>query len=176
MSRGEAFRILFSKGMVVVVMRWLGRLGVALRDRGDVAQDVLLAAFRSFPTYDPTRSRPERWLNGITVHVAVQYFERKKHQRDEPGADPLGDLVDESPALDHRIIAAQEYDELYESMQFVDLELRALLIAHYFDEIPMNEFTESMQMSLSTAYKSRARGLRQLKSAILEHRAAARFE
>ncbi|WP_437829859.1 sigma factor [Sorangium sp. So ce1153] len=60
---------LFCPTLVRAVLRWLGRLGVPLCHRGDVAGQVWLNAWESWPRFDPRRGRPERWLNAITVHL-----------------------------------------------------------------------------------------------------------
>lgn len=62
-SLAEALPELRSRGLRGrdVIIAWLERMGVPLRDRDDLAQDVLLGAVTSWPRYDPvafTRSAP----------------------------------------------------------------------------------------------------------------------
>jgi len=110
-DRKRAFQLLFRRKTFAAVWRWLERLGVPVRDRRDVSQEVFLAAHQSFHTYNPLRARPERWLNKITVHVAAHYRDRALHRREEltPG-DLLDDTVDETPGACEELEGHQARD------------------------------------------------------------------
>jgi len=144
----------------------LDRLGVPLRDRKDVAQEVFLAAHGSFHTYDPMRSRPERWLNKITVHTAAHYRERAQHRREELTPEEFFDLVDENPGPDEQIDSAQDRLMVLDLLQSLDVDLRSVLIAHDIDGVPMAEIAEQHGIPLSTAYKWRARALQAFQAAL----------
>ena len=159
LDRDRAFEILFREKTFASVWHWLDRLGVPLRDRLDVSQEVFLAAHQSFHTYDPMRSRPERWLNKITVHIAAHYRDRAVHRREELTAPGLLDVVDEHPGPDEQISREEDRREVLDLIHALDLELRAVLIAHDIDGIPMQEIAAQHGIPLSTAYKWRARAL-----------------
>jgi len=159
LDKDRAFEILFRRKTLASVWQWLDRLGVPLRDRRDVAQEVFLAAHQSFHTYDPMRSRPERWLNKITVHIAAHYRERAQHRREELTEEDFFDLVDERPTPDDLIGISQDRREVLELLQTIKADLRSVLIAHDIDDIPMAEIAQQRGIPLSTAYKWRARAL-----------------
>ncbi|HSN96712.1 MAG TPA: RNA polymerase sigma factor [Candidatus Nanopelagicales bacterium] len=160
LDRERAFEILFREKTFSSVCHWLDRLGVPLRDRHDVAQDVFLAAHQGFHTYDPMRSRPERWLNKITVHIAAHYRDRAQHRREELTADLLLDhLVDEGPRADEMIQQEETRLEVLDVLQGIDIGLRSVLIAHDIDGIHMEDIAAQHGIPLSTAYKWRARAL-----------------
>src|SRR5262245_10434400 len=117
MDRDRAFQILFRDKTFASVWHWLDRLGVPLRDRRDIAQEVFLAAHQSFHTYDPMRSRPERWLNKITVHVAAHYRDRAQHRREELTPEDFFDVVDEEPGPDEQIRVEQDRLEVFDVLQ-----------------------------------------------------------
>ncbi|MGN6107688.1 MAG: RNA polymerase sigma factor [Kofleriaceae bacterium] len=146
--------------------RWLERLDVPICDRRDVAQDVFLAAHQSFPTYDPARSRPERWLNKITVHIAAHYRDRAQHRREELVPGESFDVIDETPGADERMASEQDRLQVLGGLQQLDVVLRSVLIAHDIDGIPMATIAEQHGIPLSTAYKWRARALRAFRGAV----------
>lgn len=164
-DRDQAFRALFSAKTFAALWHWLDRLGVPLRDRRDMAQDVLLAAVVSFHTYDPMRSRPERWLNRIAVHAAAHYRDKAQHRREELTPDPLLDSADPAPLACERIEAAQQRLHVFDLVQSLDPELRAVVVGHDLDGIPMDEIAAQQGIPVSTAYKRRARGLAALAAA-----------
>ena len=166
LDRERAFALLFRKKTFAAVWHWLGRLGVPVRDRGDVSQEVFLAAYASFPTYNPLRARPERWLNKIAVHVAAHYRARALHRREELTAeDRLDDAVDETPGPDEQIEGHQARLLVLELLHKIDADAGAVLIAHDIDGIPMAEIAAQRGIPLSTAYKWRTRAKARLREA-----------
>ena len=170
LDKERAFQLLFREKTFESVRHWLDRLGVPLRDRKDVAQEVFLAAHGSFHTYDPMRSRPERWLNKITVHIAAHYRDRAQHRREELTPEEFFDIVDESPGPDERIGSEQDRRQVLDLLQSLNVDLRSVLIAHDIDDVPMAEIAEQHGIPLSTAYKWRARALEAFQAALEQRR------
>jgi len=171
LDKERAFQLLFRRKTYASVWDWLDRLGVPLHDRSDVAQEVFLAAHQSFHTYDPLRSRPERWLNKITVHIAAHYRDRALHRREELTAEDPSDVADEQPSADEQLSTEEERRELLELLDSVPPELRSVLIAHDIDDVPMTEIAAQRRIPVSTAYKWRARALNALAAVLSERRA-----
>jgi RNA polymerase sigma-70 factor (ECF subfamily) len=170
LDKDRAHQILFHEKTIALVEHWLDRLGVPAQALGDVSQDVFLAAHHSFPTYDPMRSRPERWLNKITVHVASHYRERAQHRREVLTPQSFFDMIDESPGVDERIRVEQERLDVLDALQDLEVDLRSVVIAHDLDEVPMAEIAAQHGIPLSTAYKWRARALAELAEALEQRR------
>ncbi|WP_437774879.1 RNA polymerase sigma factor [Sorangium sp. So ce1097] len=159
-EKERAFELLFREKTFTLVWRWLTRLGVPLRDRGDLAQDVLLSAYLSFDNYKPEISRPERWLNRIAVHTAAHYRERAQHRYEElVGEEEFPVLVDQSKSADELIISDQERLMVLELLHKLDVDAHAILVAHDLDGVPMADLAQQRGIPLSTAYKWRARAL-----------------
>ncbi|WP_437960373.1 sigma-70 family RNA polymerase sigma factor [Sorangium sp. So ce119] len=155
---------LFCPTLVRAVRRWLGRLGVPLCHRGDVAGQVWLNAWESWPRFDPRRGRPERWLNAITVHVASHYHESAQHRREE-----LVDLIEVlDPAPD--AAAVMECDNIrtstIDAVNELDSELRFVLVAHDLNGVPMAKIAEDAGLPLSTLYKRRTKAISALRDAV----------
>ncbi|WP_437630328.1 RNA polymerase sigma factor [Sorangium sp. So ce854] len=159
-EKERAFELLFREKTFTLVWRWLTRLGVPLRDRGDLAQDVLLSAYLSFDNYKPEISRPERWLNRIAVHTAAHYRERAQHRYEElVGEEDFPVLVDQSKSADERIISDQERLMVLELLHKLDADAHSILVGHDLDGVPMADLAQQRGIPLSTAYKWRARAL-----------------
>ena len=101
-----------------VILAWLKRLGVPVRDRADLAQDVLLRAVAAWSTYDPSLyarppARPRRrfrgpgplaprqvffrWMRAITRNTAINYFKAATRNPERLHPDPLPEhTLDES--------------------------------------------------------------------------------
>lgn len=150
-------RTLFRAKTFASVWHWLDRLGVPLRDRRDVAQDVFLAALEGLPRYDPTRSRPLRWLNWVAVHVASHYHDRAR--RRAVVFEDLDDVICERPGPDEQIGAEQERRYLANALQLIDPEQRAVLVAHDVDARSMAEIAEELGIPLRAAYRWRSRAI-----------------
>ncbi|WP_437284758.1 RNA polymerase sigma factor [Sorangium sp. So ce406] len=159
-EKERAFELLFREKTFALVWRWLTRLGVPLRDRGDLAQDVLLSAYLSFDNYKPEISRPERWLNRIAVHTAAHYRERAQHRYEElVSEDEFPVLVDQSKTPDELMISDQERLMVLELLHHLDVDAHSILVAHDLDGVPMADIAQQRGIPLSTAYKWRARAL-----------------
>lgn len=168
LDRQRAFIMLFRGKTYESVWNWLKRLGVPRRDRWDILQDVFLAGYQSFPTYDPLRARPERWLNRITVHVAAHYRERAHHRREKlsPGDDPS--VADERPSAEEQLDAEQTRSLVMERLEALHAEERMILVEHDIEGTPMASIAEQHGIPLSTAYKWRARAIASLRALLEE--------
>ncbi|WP_437827448.1 sigma-70 family RNA polymerase sigma factor [Sorangium sp. So ce1153] len=147
-----------------VPLRWLGRLGVPLCHRGDVAGQVWLHAWESWPRFDPKRGRPERWLNAITVHAASHYHERAKRRREE-----LVDLIEVlDPAPDAAVLMECDNTRTstIDAVDELDPELRFVLVAHDLNGVSMAKIAEDAGLPLSTLYKRRTKAIDVLRDAI----------
>src|SRR5262245_45785867 len=113
LTRDHAFHLLFRPKTFESVCRWLVALGVPSRDLSDLAQDVLLAAFESFHSYEPQRTRPERWLNGIAVHVAGHYRDLARHRRERLTRETFHDLPGDQRSPDEHFATEETRDQVY---------------------------------------------------------------
>ncbi|MGK4006021.1 sigma-70 family RNA polymerase sigma factor [Sorangium sp. So ce1036] len=171
LDKQRAFVRLFRGKTYASVWNWLRRLGVPRRDRRDILQDVFLAGYQSFPTYDPLRARPERWLNRITVHVAAHYRDRAHHRREELSSGGGPRVADERPNAEEQIGAEQTRSLVLSRLRSLQAEEQMILVEHDIEGIPMAMVAEQHGIPLSTAYKWRARALTSLRALMEEPRA-----
>ncbi|WP_441290711.1 sigma-70 family RNA polymerase sigma factor [Sorangium sp. KYC3313] len=163
-ERAAAHARLFCPALVRAVLSLLGRLGVPRSHRTDVAGQVWLTAWESWPRFDPKRGRPERWLNAITVHVASHYHERVERRREE-----LVDLIDVAdPAPD--AFSAMESDSIragaIDAVNELDPKLCFVLMAHDLDGVSMAQIAEDAGLPLSSLYRRRANAIGALRDII----------
>lgn len=140
------------------IRHWLFRLKVPRPDRVDLAQDIMIAAFTSFPTYDPTRTRPERWLNQITVHIAARYHQRARHRREEQLPDDF-DVACDIPSAEELLAGEEDRQFVLEVLQSIDSDERMVVIEHDIEGSSIAEIAARRGIPASTAYKRRARGI-----------------
>ncbi|WP_437912198.1 sigma-70 family RNA polymerase sigma factor [Sorangium sp. So ce302] len=163
-ERATAHARLFCPTLVRAVLRWLGRLGVPLCHRADIAGQVWLNAWESWPRFDPKRGRPERWLNVITVHVAAHYHERARQRREElvDVIEVLDPAPDAAAMMESDDIRTVTLDAVYE----LDPDLRFVLLAHDLNGLSMSQIAQDAGVPLSTIYKRRTRAIDALRDVI----------
>jgi len=169
LTKDRAYDLLFQVERFDTVCRSLKRLGVHQEDVLDVAQDVFLAAFRSFDSYDPDRSRPERWLNMIAVHLAAHYHDRASRRWEVPALDDDDEdgWPDPNPAVDEQLEGEQARTLVLDCLSALAIDHGAILIAHDIDEIPMKEIAQLHGLALSTLYRRRAEARQALREVLL---------
>lgn len=156
----RAWHLLFQEETLWRVVQWLSKLGVPQGDLPDVTQTVLLEAVKGFPTYDPRRARPERWLNRIAIHVASHYFGKAYHRREvlvEPTGMEIGD--DGEPSAFDQLLSEERRVFLLEVITHLQADQARILTGYYLFECTMLELAEMREIPVSTAYKRRARAL-----------------
>lgn len=162
---------------VRVVFAWLERFGVPLRDRADLAQEVLLRAFIAWPRYDPTpyiipptgarlrgsspsfdRQTFGRWLNQITRNIATNHLLSARRRPEVLHPDPLGeDVVDtNTPAPDARLERRATRAELAAALRCLRPSWRRAAFGN------ISRLAARSGAPISTLYKVRERALDEL--------------
>lgn len=110
------------------------------QDRNDLAQEIAIQLWRSFPRYDPER-RFSTWMYRVALNVGISFARRERTRggRFEPLADPAGvaadvDEPDERLKQLHAVIAG-----------FAELD-RALILL-YLEERPHSEIAAILGIS-----------------------------
>ncbi len=145
------------------VWHTLRRLGVPIRELADVAQNVFIVVYSRFDLYDPTRPlRP--WLFGVSFRVAADYMRLARHAR-EVVRDDI-DVGYGGPAADELMAQREEEAVLREALRALDLDRRAVLVAHDFDGTTGPEIAEALGIPLKTMYYRLRTGREQFISAV----------
>jgi RNA polymerase sigma-70 factor, ECF subfamily len=148
------FRALFEKELSYV---WtsLRRLGIAEREREDLANEVFFRVYRRIDEYDEARPiRP--WLFAFAVRVAAQHRRRAQSRLERLGDDTdVADLAaaprDESGSADAELV--------YRALDTIGMERRAVLVLHDLDGHTAPEIAAALSIPEGTVY-SRLRAAR----------------
>lgn len=147
----ERFQALFSAelGWMWSTLR---RLGVRSADLEDVTHDVFFTVYRKLDSYDT--SRPVRpWLFAFAYRAASDYRRLARH-REEPTEDvPEREAGAFGAARGDDLLEQKEESALiHAALARIDLDRRAVLVAHEIDGTSMKEVAASLGIPLNTAY------------------------
>jgi RNA polymerase sigma-70 factor (ECF subfamily) len=127
----------------------LRRLGVRDADLEDVAHEVFLRVHRRFADYDPARPmRP--WLFGFALRVAADYRKLARH-RHEVWAE-ADEVVDPAPLADEQLATLDARALVARALEALDLDKRAVFVAHDLDGLPAQEIAAALDLPLFTVY------------------------
>ena len=145
-----AFRAIFDAELDYVWTN-LRRFGVPERDVEDVAHEVFLRILHRMGELDPTRPvRP--WLFGFTYRVASDYRRLARHRRERHVDDADSEPVDSTPPADEQLHARDAKRLVARALLALDLDKRAVFIAHDLEEQPAREIAEHLGIPLFTVY------------------------
>jgi RNA polymerase sigma-70 factor (ECF subfamily) len=132
------------------VVRTLRRCGVSGADCDDLAQEVLLVAWRRWSDFDSMRPlRP--WLGGIAVRVASAYRRDTKHVR---GNDPqtILTVVDDKPSAENEVASARDRALVLRALAYLPSKHRVLLVRHELDGRSIAELASEWSLPRFTLY------------------------
>jgi RNA polymerase sigma-70 factor (ECF subfamily) len=145
------------------VWHTLRRLGVPHRELADVAQNVFIIVYSRFELYDP--SRPLRpWLFGVSFRVAADYMRLARHAREMVREDI--EVAYGGPAADDLMAQREDEAMLREALAALDLDRRAVLVAHDFDGTTGPEIADALGIPLKTMYYRLRTGREQFIAAV----------
>jgi RNA polymerase sigma-70 factor (ECF subfamily) len=131
------------------VVRTLKRRGVKGTDCDDLAQEVLLVAWRRWSDFDGARPlRP--WLVGIAVRVARYYRREKLRQLDTPEAVP--ELADDKPSAESDVASARDRALVMVALEQLAPKHRALIVRHDLDGCSIAELASELALPRFTLY------------------------
>lgn len=113
-------------------------------DRRDLAQEIGLQAWRSFPRFDPARAKFSTWLYRVALNVAISTLRKADGAQgrweplDARHLDRLGDEA--APEPDERLGA------LYDFIGRLDALNRALILL-YLEDRPYAEIAQILGIS-----------------------------
>ena len=165
--RTDRFRALFTSELAWM---WttLRRLGVKAPDLEDVTHEVFLAVYKKLDQYDTTRPlRP--WLFAFAYRAASDYRRLARH-REEP-SESAPDAPSDRPRADEAIERLEESALVHAALSAIDLDRRAVVIAHELDGTPVKDVAAALGIPLNTAYSRLRIGREELSAAIVRLRA-----
>ncbi len=145
------------------VWNWFRRLGVPRQQRVDLVQETFEIALRRYDRFESDRpARP--WLYGIAFRVLVA--QRRKLYATVVFVDEVLDTLSSDTDLEHQLFLRQAREWVWQALQTLSLEQRAVFVMSELDGLRMPEIAEVLELPLNTAY-SRLRLARQAVSSWL---------
>jgi RNA polymerase sigma-70 factor (ECF subfamily) len=133
-----------------------------LRDRElarDVVQDTLLRAWRDLPGLrDPARF--DAWLNRLITHAAIDEARRRRRRVIEVEL-----IAIDAPIADPTLRFADR-DEIARAFGRLQAEQRAVIVLHYYLDLPIQDAAASLGIPVGTAKSRLNRAVTALRAAV----------
>ena len=114
----------------------------------DVAQDVLLLAFKALPSIEEPRKFPA-WLAAITRHRAARFGKREsKRESRRVVLDEV--LLENLESLSQPFADESDDDELQRALENVPADYALVLRLRFLDEMPLKRIASFLGAPLST--------------------------
>lgn len=130
------------------------RSGASAPDADEIAQDVMVAIWRSAAGFDPARAAASTWIFAIARNRRIDLIRRARRPAPDP-ADPLFQPDPEPGGLD-MLAQAQQEVRVRDGLASLAPEQRAVLVAAFYDGLSHGEIAEVQGLPLGTV-KSRIR-------------------
>jgi RNA polymerase sigma-70 factor (ECF subfamily) len=146
------------------------RSGIVGPDREDVAQQIMLDAFRALPRYRGT-SRLSTWIYSLALRRVADHF-RSPQRRDVPSGSPGDDTFPPSPstpgvlAPDEQAVRREEHARVSRAVAGVSEPERAVLLAYYLGEMSVAEISSTLGIPEGTVKTRLHRGRQALRKAL----------
>jgi RNA polymerase sigma-70 factor, ECF subfamily len=139
-----------------------GRSGIDGADRDDVAQQILLDAFRALPCYQGT-SRLSTWIYSLSLRRVADHY-RSPQRRDVASGWPGDETFPASPAPpsgrapDEHAAMAEERERVRGAVARLPEPERSVVIAYYLGEMSVAEVSRALNMPEGTVKTRLHRG------------------
>lgn len=151
--------------MLALARRMLGDLTEA----EDVAQDVMLRAWKQAPRWTPGQARFDTWLHRVGLNLC---YDRLRRRREIPTGTPP-ERPWEGPAPDRGLLAADVGVRVDAALaRLPDRQREAIVLCHY-QELTNIEAAALMEISVDALESLLARGRRALRQALADIRPGA---
>ena len=145
------------------VWHTLRHLGVPERELADVTHDVFIVIYHRYHLFDSGRPlRP--WLFGVAFRVTSDYLRLGRNSR-ETVRDDI-DPADGAPSAADLLETRDAQQLVSDALASLDLERRAVLVAHDFDGSPGPMVADALGIPLKTMYYRLRTGREQFAAAV----------
>lgn len=130
----------------------------------DVAQEVMLRAWKQAPRWTPGQARFDTWMHRVGMNLCYDRLRRRR----EIATDVLPERVDEGPAPDRGLLALETGLRVEAAMaKLPDRQREAIVLCHY-QEMGNIEAARVMDVSVEALESLLSRGRRGLRNALVD--------
>ncbi|MEY4248412.1 MAG: hypothetical protein RJA87_45 [Pseudomonadota bacterium] len=141
--------------MLALARRMLGDASEA----EDVAQEVMVRAWRQAPTWQPGTARFDSWMHRVALNLC---YDRLRRQSERPIAEPP-DQIDPGPAPDAGLMGMEIKDRVEAAIAKLPERQREAIVLCHYQELGNIEAAALMEISVEALESLLSRGRRALR-------------
>ncbi len=130
----------------------------------DVAQEAMLRAWRQAPRWTPGQARFDTWLHRVGLNLCYDRLRRRR----EIATDALPDGVDDGPAPDRGLLAAETGARVEAALARLPERQREAIVLCHYQELGNIEAAALMEISVEALESLLSRGRRALRTALAD--------
>jgi len=130
----------------------------------DVAQEAMLRAWRQAPRWTPGQARFDTWLHRVGLNLCYDRLRRRR----EIATDVLPDGVDDGPAPDRGLLAAETGARVEAALARLPERQREAIVLCHYQELGNIEAAALMEISVEALESLLSRGRRALRTALAD--------
>ncbi len=130
----------------------------------DVAQEAMLRAWRQAPRWTPGQARFDTWLHRVGLNLCYDRLRRRR----EIATDVLPDGVDDGPAPDRGLLAAETGARVEAALARLPERQREAIVLCHYQELGNIEAAALMEISVEALESLLSRGRRALRAALAD--------
>jgi len=130
----------------------------------DVAQEAMLRAWRQAPRWTPGQARFDTWLHRVALNLCYDRLRRRR----EIATDMPPDGIDEGPAPDRGLLAAETGVRVESALARLPERQREAIVLCHYQELGNIEAAALMEISVEALESLLSRGRRALRTALAD--------
>ena len=146
--------------MLSLAQRMLGDAAEA----EDVAQEAMLRAWKQAPRWTPGQARFDTWLHRVALNLCYDRLRRRR----EIATDVMPDHIDDGPAPDRGLLAAETAPQVQAALSRLPPRQREAIVLCHYQELGNIEAAALMEISVEALESLLSRGRRALRAALAD--------
>lgn len=146
--------------MLSLAQRMLGDAAEA----EDVAQEAMLRAWKQAPRWMPGQARFDTWLHRVALNLCYDRLRRRR----EIATDVIPDHIDDGPAPDRGLLAAETGAQVQAALSRLPPRQREAIVLCHYQELGNIEAAALMEISVEALESLLSRGRRALRTALAD--------